>query len=260
MQFFEGGNDVPNKGSRTYAASFAQNSARRIYCEVSFTSSHDFTLAKTLKLTLKYYKPDGSLMGVPSVDIKSYENHSNIWLGWGWQDPGHWPSGTYSVEAYLDGGYIGKSAFDIYGSTSMSSAAGEKARDGRFIAYDNGTALDTRTNLIWAAKDNGYDITWQGAKSYCENYRGGGYTNWRMPTQDELAGLYDANQSRPAACNRDLDIHVATEFMDITCYNQCASETRGSDVAGFDFCFGKRAWVPQSVGDGVRVLPVRSGK
>ena len=33
--------------------------------------------------------------------------------------------------------------------------AGEKARDGRFIAYDNGTVLDTRTNLMWAARDNG---------------------------------------------------------------------------------------------------------
>jgi hypothetical protein len=28
--------------------------------------------------------------------------------------------------------------------------AGEKTRDGRFIAYDNGTVLDTKTNLMWA--------------------------------------------------------------------------------------------------------------
>ena len=76
--------------------------------------------------------------------------------------------------------------------TAKSSTAGEKARDGRFIAYDNGTVLDTKTNLMWAAKDNGSDINWADAKSYCENYRGGGYTDWRMPTTDELAGLYDA--------------------------------------------------------------------
>lgn len=30
----------------------------------------------------------------------------------------------------------------------------EIANDGRFIAYDNGTVLDTGTNLMWAAKDN----------------------------------------------------------------------------------------------------------
>src|ERR1035437_8847883 len=78
--------------------------------------------------------------------------------------------------------------------------AGEKTRDGRFIAYDNGTVLDTRTNLMWAAKDNGSNINWQGAKGYCENYRGGGYTDWRMPTQDELAGLYDAAKTYKSDC------------------------------------------------------------
>lgn len=63
--------------------------------------------------------------------------------------------------------------------------------DGRFISYDDGTVRDTQTNLMWAAKDNGRDINWANAKSYCEKYRGGGYMDWRMPTQYELAGLYD---------------------------------------------------------------------
>jgi hypothetical protein len=70
------------------------------------------------------------------------------------------------------------------GSRPSISGASEIGRDGRFIAYDNGTVLDTKTNLMWAAKDNGSDINWSNAKSYCENYRGGGYKDWRMPTQD----------------------------------------------------------------------------
>ncbi len=70
----------------------------------------------------------------------------------------------------------------------------EIGKDGRFTAYDDGTVLDTRTNLMWAAKDNGSDISWQGAKSYCENYRGGGYSDWRMPMQNGLAGLYDTTK------------------------------------------------------------------
>ena len=44
---------------------------------------------------------------------------------------------------------------------------------------------------MWASRDNGRNINWQDAKNYCDNYRGGHYTGWRMPTQDELAGLYD---------------------------------------------------------------------
>src|SRR5271157_3353252 len=92
--------------------------------------------------------------------------------------------------------------------TARFSTAGGIARDGRFIAYDNGTVLDTRTNLMWAAKDNGSDIEWQDAKFYCENYRGGGYKDWRMPTLDELEGLYDAKKSRSATCHNSNNIHV----------------------------------------------------
>jgi len=137
---------------------------------------------------------------------------------------------------------------------------GETARDGRFIAYADGTVLDTQTNLMWAAKDNGADISWYNAKSYCENYRGGGHTDWRMPTQDELAGLYDAGKSRPAACDAKFSIHVATELIHLTCADPWASEIRDSDnAASFAFIYGIRPWGLKSVATG-QALPVRSGK
>ena len=102
--------------------------------------------------------------------------------------------------------------------------AGETARDGRFIAYDNGTVLDTKTNLMWADKDNGSDINWAKAKSYCENYRGGGYTDWRLPTLDELAGLYDKSKTYKAVrCG--FDVHL-TKLIRLTCSFVWASETR----------------------------------
>jgi hypothetical protein len=141
--------------------------------------------------------------------------------------------------------------------------ANEIKRDGRFIAYDNGTVLDSRTNLMWAATDNGNNINWANARSYCENYRGGGYTDWRMPTQDELAELYDESKSRPGACNQNLNLHVATELIDITCFGLWASEirvsTRASEAAIFYFGLGKRDWFSQSIII-LRALPVRSGK
>jgi tetratricopeptide (TPR) repeat protein len=140
----------------------------------------------------------------------------------------------------------------------------EIKRDGRFVAYDKGTVLDTKTNLMWAAEDNGSNINWQGAKSYCENYRGGGYTDWRMPTQDELAGLYDAGKSRLAPCDSDTKtpLHVATELINITCYAPWASETRGSDAAFFTFNDGDRGWFLHSNAHhgGTRAVPVRSVK
>ena len=134
----------------------------------------------------------------------------------------------------------------------------EIGKDGRFIAYDDGTVLDRRKNLMWAAKDNGSDINWQGAKSYCENYRGGGYTDWRMPTQDELAGLYDKAESYKSACGDDAHL---TELIRLTCYWTWASETGGFGAACFRFGGGGyRCSGPTSGSSNSRVLPVRSGK
>jgi hypothetical protein len=140
-----------------------------------------------------------------------------------------------------------------------SPASGsEIGRDGRFIAYNNGTVLDTRTNLMWAAKDNGSDINWANAKSYCEYYRGGGYTDWRMPTQDELAGLYDSSKSYKAT---QWGYYVRlTELIQLSKCCPWASETRGSDAARFGFGSSRRDWDRQSNGSDGRALPVRSGK
>lgn len=134
----------------------------------------------------------------------------------------------------------------------------EIGRDGRYIAYRDGSVLDTQTNLMWAARDNGVDINWNNAKRYCEGYRGGGYTDWRIPTQNELWGLYDAGKPRPAPCNRTQHIYVATELIDITCFGPWAYESRNSDAVLLNFHNGVWFWPPKSNTNGTRVIPVRS--
>ncbi|MCX5829857.1 MAG: DUF1566 domain-containing protein [Deltaproteobacteria bacterium] len=137
------------------------------------------------------------------------------------------------------------------------STVKEIGRDGRFIAYDNGTVLDTGSGLMWAATDNGYDMDWKGAKSYCENFGGGGYTDWRLPTQDELAGLYDPAITYKTNCGFSAQL---TKLIRLTCTTPWASETRGRDAACFRFLSGTRYWSPQASGDTNRALPVRFGK
>lgn len=136
--------------------------------------------------------------------------------------------------------------------------ANEIKRDGRFIAYDDGTVLDTKTNLMWAAKDNGNNINWRNAVVYCETYRGGGYTDWRMPTQDELAGLYDETKTYRSFCRTD--VHL-TELIHLTCAGVWASETKGTEAATFIFSIGSRFWIGQSNDINFTIaLPVRSNK
>ncbi|MEN6509594.1 MAG: surface-adhesin E family protein [Smithella sp.] len=141
---------------------------------------------------------------------------------------------------------------------TVSAAARETGRDGRFIAFDNQTVLDTKTNLIWAAKDNGRDINWYDAKRYCQTYRGGGYTDWRMPTKDELAQLYDARKTQRYEAQQN-PLHL-TELIRLSDCCPWSSQTRGSEAAYFDFSDGTYWWF-LSPGTSInRVLPVREAK
>ena len=70
----------------------------------------------------------------------------------------------------------------------ISGARVVKWEDG-IIVYDNGHFVDTKTGLMWTTIDNGKDVDWEDAKRYCKSYRGGGYTDWRMPTKKEIKQL-----------------------------------------------------------------------
>ena len=156
--------------------------------------------------------------------------------------------------------------------TAGFAFAGEKARDGRFIAYRNGTVLDTQSHLMWVAKDNGSDIDWSDANDYCRKYRGGGHYDWRMPTQKELATLYDSAKTYTTA--RGEAVHL-TKLIQLSSYLLWAANFPGESNSfhieydegeiDCDFSRGECDMVPtlsqigENIKDGERVLPVRSG-
>jgi len=161
----------------------------------------------------------------------------------------------------IDIGYVADGTYQVVliGKIQVGkkvTQAREIGRDGPFIAYDNRTVLDTGKGLMWAPKDNGLDINWQDAKSYCENYRGGGYTDWRMPTLNELEELYDGNATSVSGQG---EVHL-TKLIRLTGQFVWASETRDSEAAYFLFDDGERWWNLQSFAYHTRALPVRSGK
>ena len=141
--------------------------------------------------------------------------------------------------------------------TMIGATVGVAAEDGRFIVKSSETVLDTKTNLMWAAKDNGDNITWSDAKSYCENYRGGGYTDWRMPRGVELPGLYDENKSYMAEPSKH-NVHL-TELIKLS--NSCpwSSELSRGSATYFDFRDGEWNWgyVNRKISS---ALPVRNAK
>lgn len=122
----------------------------------------------------------------------------------------------------------------------------EIKNDGRFITYSDGTVLDGRTKLMWAGRDNGSNIGWHDAKRYCMDFRGGNYTDWRMPTHGELTGLYASGAHK--------------ETIGLTGHWVWASETRDNTAAYFLFNLGLRYWIDPSYTTGMRALPVRVKK
>jgi len=56
--------------------------------------------------------------------------------------------------------------------------------------------LDSETRLMWTRSDNGRNVTWYQAQQHCEDLRLHGYSDWRLPTIEELAQLYDRKSSR----------------------------------------------------------------
>ena len=75
--------------------------------------------------------------------------------------------------------------------------------NGRFVEKKDGVAVDTKTGLMWGILDSRMTelytcLTYEQGKLYAENLDIGGYTDWRLPTPDELAGIYNTSPAFPA--------------------------------------------------------------
>jgi len=62
--------------------------------------------------------------------------------------------------------------------------------------------VDRSTGLMWAGKDNGEDVTWRAAMTYCQDLRLGGYSDWRLATIEELEGIHDQTAKSPGGAGR----------------------------------------------------------
>jgi ankyrin repeat protein len=56
----------------------------------------------------------------------------------------------------------------------------------RFIDNNDGTVTDTKTKLMWQKKDDGKRRTFNDAVTYCKKLKLSGYSDWRLPNQDEV--------------------------------------------------------------------------
>jgi hypothetical protein len=146
------------------------------------------------------------------------------------------------------------------GHKTHTSDAEVIARDGHFIAYSDATVLDTETGLMWSAADNGGNATWGSAVTYCRNYRGGGYRDWRMPTAEELKTLYDKNRGYPYGRQTRWTVHL-TGLIHLSGPNIWSSDRKDSDAIRINFIYGTKNPTHPGGGSlrrGIAALPVRT--
>lgn len=67
------------------------------------------------------------------------------------------------------------------------AAAAEQRRNGEWV--------DQQTGLMWTLTDNGAFVNWNAAADYCRALRTGGFSDWRLPSIDELSQIADQGAS-----------------------------------------------------------------
>ena len=97
-----------------------------------------------------------------------------------------WNDYWYKIKTMM--GYTGW----VFGAYLLKS--GEKRNvdyNKRFVNNENGTITDKRTRLMWQRITPYFNgkKNWHDAKKYCENLVLADYTDWRLPTIDELKNL-----------------------------------------------------------------------
>ncbi len=70
-----------------------------------------------------------------------------------------------------------------------------KKSGGRYVEKKDGVVLDTKTGMMWTLIDSdaargGNCLTYEAAQKYVKSLDTGGYTDWRLPTPDELMEIY----------------------------------------------------------------------
>ena len=149
-------------------------------------------------------------------------------------------------------------------ASALLSCTSNKADNKRFRFTDL-TAIDKKTGLVWTREANIADreMTWDGAFKLIEKLneqKYAGYSDWRLPTKDELGSLLGSSTNKNGGVNY-LILFNKSGFRNVQAYGYWSSTTDAGDTAF--------AWDVFMCGGGVLafsrtfpfyVWPVRAGK
>ncbi|MBM2837512.1 MAG: hypothetical protein HW415_137 [Deltaproteobacteria bacterium] len=96
----------------------------------------------------------------------------------------------------------------------------------------NGTVTANKTGLIWQKQDNNKTRDWSNAMSYCDGLILAGYSDWRLPSKDELETLVDRSKSSPSIDTTFFPNTISSVYWSSTTY---AGLTTNAWYVNFDY-------------------------
>ena len=82
---------------------------------------------------------------------------------------------------------------------------------------NNGTVTDNNTGLMWQQQNAGQG-NWSQAVAMCPTQTTGGYTDWRLPSKNELVGVVDFSRYTPDAAINPIFTGIASSYWSSTPY------------------------------------------
>lgn len=139
----------------------------------------------------------------------------------------------------------------LFAISVFALSPGAALASDRFTNNEDGALTDTQTGLIWTATDQAQDMSWVMADFLCSQLE------MRMPSMDELAGLYNADVVNPTEPSEGCagGYHIDDAF-NITCGQFWALETNGFEAGFVSFEDGRKYFTRYEMFSGRRAFCV----
>lgn len=119
---------------------------------------------------------------------------------------------------------------------------------------DDEIFVDLESNLMWAAKDNHEETSWDEAKQYAKDFRAGGYADWRLPNDVELLSLFDKNDTTRLSNQQEISIRDKIKLTGHLCWTNLEKKDKARYV---DFTNGETQFAKKKEVTSYRALVVR---